>query len=146
MKPDGSSIAAAAAAGRCRAVARRCRRSHVVHEAAILIGAATSCDARQRGAKGDGKADDAKHLRAALDDLRCDTVVLTANHTFLSSAMHVQRSGVTLTIEGGAMLAGKDRAIQQCGIRSLPQVSVDAFASTPSTAPSIGTGRRPSTL
>jgi polygalacturonase len=78
------------------------------------LGAATSCDARQRGAKGDGKADDAKHLQAALDDPRCDTVVLTANHTFLSSALHVQRSGVTLTIEGGAMLAGKDGAIKQC--------------------------------
>ena len=77
------------------------------------LGAATSCDARQRGAKGDGKADDAKHLQAALDDPRCDTVVLTANHTFLSSALHVQRSGVTLTIEGGAMLAGKDGAIKQ---------------------------------
>ena len=39
-----------------------------------------------------------------------------------------------------------DRAVSaQCGIRSLPQVSVDAFASTPSTAPSSVTGRRPST-
>ena len=75
---------------------------------------AASCDARQRGAKGDGKADDAKHLQALFDDESCSEVLLRGG-TFLSSALEVRRSDVTLTIESGAKLAGKPGSgIKQC--------------------------------
>ena len=75
---------------------------------------AASCDARQRGAKGDGKADDAKHIQALLEDESCSEVLLRGG-TFLSSALEVRRSDVTLTIESGAKLAGKPGSgIKQC--------------------------------
>lgn len=73
-----------------------------------------ACDVRQRGAKGDGKSNDAKHLQAALDDPSCDAIVLTQGHTFLSGGLTVRRSNVTLTIEAGAKLEGKPGSIKQC--------------------------------
>ena len=72
-----------------------------------MAAAARSCDARQHGAKGDGKTNDVKHLQVAFDDPSCGTVVLTKGHTFLSSALRVRRSNLTVTIDEGTTLKGK---------------------------------------
>ena len=58
----------------------------------VLIGSKT-CDVTDSayGAKGDGKADDAKHLQALLEDQSCSEVLLRGG-TFLSSALEVLAS------------------------------------------------------
>ena len=76
--------------------------------------ATTACDALGRGAKGNGKNDDSKHLQALLDDPACHEVVLNAGKTFLSGALHITRSNVVIKIDAGATLAGKSGSIKQC--------------------------------
>ena len=83
--------------------------------ACVASTAARTCDVSAFGALPNGGSDtNSEALQAALDDATCDEVLLSGGGTFKSSALHVTRSDVTLTIDAGTALEGDDKKVKQC--------------------------------
>ncbi len=62
-------------------------------------------DVREGGAAGDGEADDTAAIQRALDEARGGGLVVLPAGRYLASTLHL-RDGVTLRLEGGAVLLG----------------------------------------
>jgi len=77
---------------------------------ALTASAATTCDARQYGAKADGVTNDAHAIQAAIDACaqKGGGIVRLAGGTFLSGPI-VLKSHITLDVESGATLLGSAR-------------------------------------
>eukprot|EP00746_Dinoflagellata_sp_MGD_P158670 gnl/MRDRNA2_/MRDRNA2_86521_c1_seq3.p1 gnl/MRDRNA2_/MRDRNA2_86521_c1~~gnl/MRDRNA2_/MRDRNA2_86521_c1_seq3.p1 ORF type:complete len:496 (+),score=56.55 gnl/MRDRNA2_/MRDRNA2_86521_c1_seq3:75-1562(+) len=77
------------------------------------VDASSSCDVSTRGAKGDGKSNDAKAIQATLDDPACAEVVFSGERTYMSGELKISRSNLVITFTNGTTLKGEATQIKQ---------------------------------